>query len=559
MVDMTKVLGALGVGASEASGLQNELRAATSLAKTGITEEGAANQEVVRNQGIIDAQKHAGEMQAQQNARRAATSLGANMDDPSQIITSLGSVAKQAAEQIVKQSQVVNEIAAGSDMFGNPAGFVYDLMYGDAERSKLAGATTAFDATIKAMNSLNQATQQTAITQNAIAETKTTATLAAQQELIAAQAAQQAAKTKQSLAGADMKYIGVMDQLNARQTSIAVQSYQIQAQAEQQAWAREEAVARREERQAAKQGDESLVNAYNAGAAMFNQPQIGSAAALRQQGTLNKDLTSRIITAGSQINAGMKPQIAANPLEALTLADSGHLALNPAQTDVASKFLAASGTALTPDGVAMVLRSQGVSDEPTIKRMSMELLSDKKKRPGLLADFMKLKATADSQLINVGDTANIYGLPTMDFLKDKAFLNTDPFLSEYIKPIVLGGGAALDPNILLTKAVEAANSGKYTTGQIADSLAYIGNQAKLSKNATVNYQGIFGVKPLDKVTMSTTLSVSPMSVGVARAKNIDISDPTSWTARILDGMAAQKLKQDLSVANPFGNIPNLMQ
>lgn len=557
MVNIDQVLNVLGNAAGETGGLQQQLRAATSATKEGITEKTAAEQQAIVNQGVVAVQQEKGQLAAQEDARRAATSFGTNMSDVSQIVTGVGDALRQSALQVIAESKNVNQIAARSDLFSNPAGFAYDLLYGDAAREKLAGAETQFDAASKVMAGLNQATQQTVATQKAIAATKSEATLAAQEDLIANTAAANAADAKMKLAGADMQYINSMDSLNARQVQLATTAYNIQAQAEQQAWMRADRERARVEKLDAKKGDDILLNYYNTGARAMGQPEVSSMGGLRALSSVNKKKMDYILNRGAEILDTGTARMASNPFEALSAVQQFNLPLNPAQTQVAKKFNAELGTALQVGSIEEVLIAQG-ADPKTVKRAAMEMAGDKKQWPRLQEDWLKLKALKDQEVVAVGDPSNIYAPPALEFLAGKTELDSNPFLMKYIKPVVaVGGGATFDPSQFLSFAAKASLEDKMSVSDITDGIVWMANQARLSNNATVAYHKTFGVEPQQKLVMPTIVEGGSMFGD--SVKNVDITDPTAVTSRVLDAIAASKRSASISLAggmsnSPFGNI-----
>lgn len=557
MVDITSLMNLIGGASGATSGLQQQLEAATGSKKEAITAGSEAEQAAIVNSGIIEAQKHAGQLQAQTYGRQAASSLGTNMSDDSQIVTQLGAVMRQSALDVIAKAAKVNQTASRSDIFGNPAGFAYDLLYGDAERGALEGATTQFDAASKVMQGLNTATQQNVISQNAIAETKTEATLAAQQELIGNQALMAANAAKEKLAGADMNYINMMDSLNARQVQLATSAYNIQAQQEQRAWMRADRELARQDRLDAKGGDEVLLNYYNAGAMELGQATVSSMAGLRALSSVNKAKMDYLISRGAEIATTGSARMASNPLEALRAVNDFNLPLNPAQRSVADKFTAQLSNATTVGNVEEMLMLQGM-DPKIAKRAAMEAAGDKKQWATLQRDWLNLKAKRDAEVVNVGDGSNIYAPPALDFLAGKAELDTNPFLSKYIKPMVAaGGGAAFDPSKFLEFAGNAVMEDKMSVSEISDGIVWMASQAALSNNATVNYHKTFGVSPQEKLVMPTT--VKGGSFFGNSVKNVNLTDPTAVTSRILDAVSSAKRAPSISPAgsigaSPFGNI-----
>lgn len=552
MADITQLLNVIGGAAGTTSGLQDKLRTATGSAKEAITEGTTAVQQQIANQGIIDVQAAKGALEAQTNARAAATSLGTNMSDASQIVTMVGDSMKQSAVQVITRSKAVNEIEGRADLFSNPAGFMYDLLYGDAARGALAGAATQFDASTKVMQNLNTATQQSVATQNAIAETHTTATVAAQEELVANNAAVAAAKAKSALAGADMQFINIMDGLNARQVQLANSAYSVQAQSEQQAWMRADREAAKAAKAADKKGDDTILSYYNAGAKLMNAPMVDSMAGLRAMSTVNKNKTDYLLSRGAEILTAGDARVASNPFEALSVVREFNVPLNPAQTQVAKKFNSELGSALQVGNIERVLAAQG-ADPKTLGRTAREMAGDKKQWASLQTEWLKFKAVDDAEVVKVGDAGNIYAPPSLSFLNGKSEMDTNPFLAKYIKPVAAAeGGPVFDPSQFMAFAAKASAEDRISVSDITDGIVWMANQAKASNNATINYQRTFGIANQEKLVMPTVIEGGNLFTN--SVLNIDLTNPTAVTSRVLDAIAAQKKQGAISLSAGIGNM-----
>jgi hypothetical protein len=526
MVDITNVLGILESARGTALGLQNDVTDAVSAKKSAISETSTATQSQIANKGLIDLQVSVGELEAQKRSQQIARSIGTDMTDMAQIATTVGASMKSSGSQVIQAAKEVNELESNNNLLTNPLGFFNDLLFGGEVRGRLSGAATEFDAASKVMANLNQATQASVVTQKALAETHTDATIAAQKQLIADTAAVEAGKSKQLLAGADIELIGMIDGLNARQASMATSAYHIQAQAEQQAWMRAD-------REAAKAAEEEQLKFFNAGAALTGQPKVTTMAGFRAAISANKGKVNYLISRGAESlsREDGKARIASNPLEFLTVSRDFGLVLNPAQENTRSKLNSSLDQALQVPNAQRIFESQGM-EKSAASRAAREAIGDKKQWPMLQEQWLRLKAGDDAAHIRVGDSTNIYAPPSLDFIADKPFVSSDPFLSKYIKPLVANqSNAVFDPSTLLKFSIDAALKDKIPTSDIAESIAWIAKQAELANNASINYPSI-GLPAQRGLRMTTVIDNPGRSGG--SVKDIDISDPTAVEARIID-------------------------
>lgn len=276
--------------------LNNESANLASKAADNISEAGnlKAQSDLVASQGQLATQK----------ARvKAANSFGTNVNDVSDIITQLGAGMRQDAQDLIAAQNEVADIEANSDIISNPLGWFKDLLQGDAARAKRDALATSFDTKQKVAQGLNQQTQQTAITQNAITETLSQASI--QQAADATRLLADAEANKQAIIGKQYgaQAIEALRQNGAQDFNRSVQVYsQIQEDArykEGAALRQEQFAALQEQRKRGKMEDKEYVdmtarvNAYrdSAGLPQVNETFIRRAAL--QPGELGDTIRSQ--------------------------------------------------------------------------------------------------------------------------------------------------------------------------------------------------------------------------------------------------------------------------
>lgn len=120
-----------------------------------------------------DAQRTTAEYQlhTEQQNLSLANAYGTNQGAASDMITGIGNAMRATGEALIRQQGVVSDIEAGSDLLGNPLGWLRDLVTGDEERAKLSGLQNQFNTLSEVNKQLNAATQIGVQTQNAIQQT----------------------------------------------------------------------------------------------------------------------------------------------------------------------------------------------------------------------------------------------------------------------------------------------------------------------------------------------------------------------------------------------------
>lgn len=164
IADATKLSGTQTQQAQQQSGLLQQ-------------NQGLANQQagLISSAGNLTAQaelvKRQGELETQKARVAAANAFGTNVGDVSDIITQIGSQMRETGAALINQQAKVADIEANSDLINNPMGWFNDLLNGDAARAERDALAAQFETQQKVAQGLNSATQQTALTQNAITET----------------------------------------------------------------------------------------------------------------------------------------------------------------------------------------------------------------------------------------------------------------------------------------------------------------------------------------------------------------------------------------------------
>lgn len=534
-MDLKGLLDVLTSASGDIEALKSRVSSAQGAAISGMQSQVELIDSMGKNQQIIQGQQSKGEMIAQDNSRKVASSLGTNVSDNSEIMTLLGGMMKESALKTIQAKQEADRLAAGVASW-NPLAIIEDIVRGDSVRQELNAATSTFETIQKQFNTLNNSTQNVAQTQKAIQQTKTEASLIAEQELIAQKAAFDAAEMKTKMAGASVSNLLQIQQLNAMQTSLALQAFNAAEQAEQRSFVREQRIAAAEERKAKTQDDTEIARIINLGRESLGLSPLDSTA-VRRMMQLDKEALAQQYQVGSTVEAAGKPTYGQSPLAALSVVNAPGVTLAPGVKQLSDTLLSIAQT--TPietivDQLYPSYKEQGKAVERAA------LLKDTKQHNNLRNQYLVAKARGDLSLIDPENQTNIYSLGTVQTLQGKPYLTQNKFLAETIAPQVLASEPVkFDPSYLFKMAYEEGlKKGKYTTQEIADGISWVAGQLALDANLSKNFSGL-GLPALDKVVMPVKLDLGAYT---KFADAVNLTD-SAEIVRALVSMQVEAIKQ----------------
>lgn len=525
-------------------GMKN-LSSAFGVKQAGIIAEGDATQRAALAKGQIDATAEAGMARAQQQNQQAASNLGSNMSDVGSLTMELGNVLRQNMTELNRQQAKVANIEANSDLLTNPLGWLEDLLTGDAERAKLKALKDQTDTAAKSLQTLNQATQQTAASNIAIAVTKDESTVLAQQKLAAATADAAAAATQVKLGGTAVDFLVTQQNFNHQQATLALAQRNAAAQDEQRLWLREQRELDRMQRQEAKVVDENLMALRNAGAADLGVATVTNISGFKAMMQLDKELEAKLIARGQALQKGFKNiPLAANPLEAVTAAQTMNIPLSPSEQQLTKKMAAIAPEATTKEGIQWLYPNMKQADV-------LALQADKKKHPEIVAQYLEKQALQQQATVKVGDSTNWYAPASIGTLASQPYMQQNPFLSQAVLPsAVAAPDTAFDPSALMTQGMELIDKGM-ASKDVVEGISWMAAQLVNQASATTNYSR-FALPPMTGLKMPILIdSGSRFTSNVSGV--IDITQASEVNRILLQGMTARK-KQNSWLAPSFGQI-----
>lgn len=552
--DLSGVLGALSSaqgGAAQAADQISDNR--TQIRDLGITETNAVTQQAA-DQQVIQGQQDQAAIVAQRSNLTAASSMGTNMSDPTQIITQLGQDMRDNYQQARQQQQVVNKVNAGATIDNLP-GLIYDAFYGDEERAKLKGFEDNFNLASSTLRALNESTQTVAKTNDALKVTVTDATAAANQDKIMANAAMLKSQIQEKLIGVDSQMILQTQSMNAQQANMAVAGYGASMEAQRLQMAKDQQAFMNNERIESKESGDAIVATYNRGlAVLYPNETPRKLKDIQLERALNPQRFDLIASNGLNLtNGGTGFVYGTDPLTAVGNIQNTKLAtaLPPSQQLISKKLvsMATGATAIQAPELAQLM-GNGTTDF-----QAREMLQDKKKLPEIQRMVLGARTSQQLQVINLNDDSSVYAPPPIQFLAGKTELSTNPFLAQYVAPSVqAGGNIKFDPNQLIALAKDGISKGTVKTSDVANGISWIAHQVMLTNDANNNYTG-FGLQSMTgygKFNTPLHADVSGFSANLNQVVNI--ADPVQVSAFLTRAQAKEKAA--INTLNIFSSMTN---
>lgn len=454
--------------------LSNESAALSEQAASNISEAG----NLTAQSNLVAAQ---GQLATQKARVQAANSFGTNVNDVSDIITQLGTGMRDDAIKLTQAQAEVSKIEAESDIISNPLGWIRDLVSGDAARAKRDAIASDFDTKQKLAQGLNNATQQTAITQNAITETLSQASIT--QAADATKLLADAEASKQAIAGKQYgaQAIEALRQNGAQEFGRSLQVYnQIQDESRYQeglAMRQEQFAALQEQRKRGKMEDQEFVdmtarvNAYrtSAGLAPVNETFIRRSAL--QPGELGDTIRSQELQGMKLMNGGMKVfgESPADTINALrrdtpTLPDSFNPAITVLQQGSQAAQAEISKQVMSPDG--QLLKKDPAAQKAIINQ--------------------SIAATAANYQANIQTgKGNPYEAPSVSvILNEPNGLKDTAFGKAVLQTLVATGQNNPSPDMVIAMGIAAVDKGELTLNDVRDGVTGFYENATQLNNAT---------------------------------------------------------------------------
>lgn len=449
-----------------------------------LSEQASAN---IQEAGTLQAQSQLVELQGQLDTQKkrvqAANAFGTNVGDVSDIITQLGQEMRSTAVELVNAQDKVADIEANSDLLTNPLGWLNDLVNGDAARAERDALAQKFDITQKTAQGLNQQTQATVQTQNAITETLTQASI--KQAADATKLLADAEATKQAIQGKQFGAAGIetMRALGAQEFNRQLQVYgQITEESRYQegrAMRQAQFEAMQEQRKRGKLEDQEYtdatarVNEYRgkAGLAPVNETFVRRT--LTQPGDLGDDIR-RQEQSGMRLMGGELGVFGATPAQSFAT-------IQKDQPKIPDSY--APAASILGDGVRVAGEA--------IQKEALNPTSNIKKDPAAQAKIVNesVNAVAKNYQANIQpNKGNPYEAPSVSVVMGEPNgLKDSKFGQAVLQTLVSTGQNNPNPDMLLAAGLSAVQAGQLSLPEVRDGIAAFYQNAVAINNSTKGF------------------------------------------------------------------------
>lgn len=583
-MSLQNILNLLGGGVERNNQRQGQMIEATTNLKEGTVQASEAQARIAQSEGTIASLSYQGELAAQTNSRRAASSMGTNMDMDNQIVTMLGERMRESGIKASNQASKVARMEARSGL-GNPFGLLYNILYGDEERGKRDAYMGEFETNKDILNNLNQSTTLSAQTQNAIAETKSDAGLFALNEATAASVDVIRGELQKSLAGADINLIQTLGTMDTQGLNMALQGYEAKERAVARAVAAQERADNRKYRDAqtdlaianaellrqqremnlkqseeTAQGQKESIEQYNAGLLESNSTEapITTFQQLRTRESADRNKTLTLMNLGAQRLVAGKSIKGADPSDAIDTIRIVGANLNPVANATASKVASVMGTAISTKSLVDTYSSEGVNLANVQDKLKDEEFIHRAK-----VDAIRSKAAGDLAVISPGDANNLYQLPSLEYFANDAnavaYMESRPFLRDKILPLAVAGGAEFNGQRFLDLAAVASMEGLASTADLTDDINWLASSGIAANNGLNEYQSNFAL-PIQRTANMAVRTSSGNILRPSEVSIVNLADPTEVTRALVKSVRSLSVTGVMSggtyIPNATRNVPS---
>jgi len=501
-----------------------------------------AAQESINDAALVNAQKGAADLNAQQNARKAASAFAINMDEANQMVVSMGQKFVTNATRAAELSDDIRKRSAVKP-WEDPITWIGNQIVIPFQQEELQAATAAADIAQKSIVAANNAVQEQAVTENAIKESITTETQAAQQRLFIKEAQEKLAqlqlqgialnsgnlKAVYEMTSAQMDtYLKINNAFSSQQyLEMARQTHALNSAR----WSQE-----LQDKKDVAAEEQNIADTVNAGRAALNLPPL-PAKHIKQQlkmgGEVSKILQDNYITGAANRNSGT-PIVGETPAKAAEIIVKSSAPLTTEQQGVKKFLIDATSTAAT-------------TIPPTI---------DVKGNPKAATDYVNKtiidSANRQQKNIKTGDATNIYAATSLKAITGANDFKGTVYYDKVIAPLVSSGYDKVDPEDLVSKLSAAVQQGQIPFDQAVLGLAATFRGAVAVNNETRRY-GMFGLPRQAgySVTINTSFR-SPAGTfggGVVATQTYNLTEPAQVSVLLSRHLAAQRSGDIASVFN----------
>lgn len=483
------------------------------------------------SQIIVDSAKASGELRAQQNSRNAATSLGTNMDLASSVINSLGSrMVDEYTKADINLQAIHNKESTG--FLDSPLQYIANQFTLPQDREEYNYHAQRFNLAEQALASLNSATQSTTLTQNAIAEIKTAASLEAATQVTKAKSAQLADEVKQQNLLYNIQGLKIVQDINQQGVDLLFKTQSALVSQENLDIARQHLEETRkvhmlqlEERQdkidknkADLAEVQELGKTINDGRFSLGLAPIPTGRAIqlmKMGGDIGNQIKYQYSIGALQQSVG-KPIIAEEPGMAAKVVTETQAPLSPAM-----------------DPIRKLLTSV-YSDAATGKLDKKIDIKNEGQVIGATNSTIKTVVSNMAANIKTGDTTNIYAAPDLASVSTSQAVQDSVLYQKVFQPALVAGNLTeSNPDLLISLATNATQKGIISYEEAVQGITNYYKQVTLLNNTTKDYSRV-GITP--QTTFNTKIQ-DPTGL----MTKYDLTNPTMVSNLIAKKLAAYRI------------------
>lgn len=464
-VDISSVIDSVGSFGATAS------KAATNLFDLNLedavtfSEDADTQRQIGANNQIIESAKASAAFATQTARLKGATALGTDLTSQGEILTGLS---ESILDLMGKQAQASKVIASKRSvgLFDDPVQWVMNQLTIGDDLEKHAGITQQLKEAEDNMTALNQATQQTAATQNALTAPITEAAMKASSDNAAAAATLKANEASRAAIGANIK--GITESLTVRKEVLNSQFQEITAKTTQEHtqialrhldldlqkfdWQRDEKKILDASRSKETDLDNYLMDKVNDGLRRMGlseipqgSPRAGSIVSMIKSKAPGAEMYVEALDVANRAElTGGATILATTPADATRLLDKSYIHISPAQGPIASLL---KQTSSELSNIAKTNPNFNPKDPVQVKDTFNTIAT-------------KLLETQNKKVVS-GDPDNIFNIPPIAaIISASPEAQKLPVVQKVIAPIIAAGGDLSDPSKVFSVVANAMGDGK---------------------------------------------------------------------------------------------------
>lgn len=427
-------------------------------------------------------------LNAQNQTRKAATAMGSNMDDASEILTQLSSEVRSSAVNAIDKAKIVDE-KASVGLLDNPIKYIYNQITMDHSIEEANAAKNRFVTADAALTRVQNLTQELPKTAAAIAATRSAATV--ESKITAVQSAVDAnvARIKIENADKDIAGIGQLQAMSAQQIQALGTAYSAKNAAEHLAISKatlklhqDEADRRTKEwnekmekKALDEQETKDLAGYVSNGLAQMGYKELATAphSKIIQLLKLKDPIYMDALKIGMTAATTGKPGLSDDPAQVARVIVQHKVPLDPSQEKIKEIYKQAISDAANP---AMAVKAGvDVSKMDQVTKYAGKLVSE--------------KAAHQHGNIDHRDQSNIYAPPPIEAVVAIPAVANSNWYKEVLSSQV-AGIKETNPELLIALTSDAVKAKKISYKDASQGLHVFFTASAGLNNVTRNYKGL---------------------------------------------------------------------